>query len=164
MKINDGIRYVKEETRKFFKRMLYKEAKPIIKAAQSEGPISKEQKRAILKQVAKEMKRKARRYAVGLFLTTVLASSATFMLKDGVNGIDENSVAVNIDLNKTDKKDVNINNFNKDKMLFINGLKVEEDTLKTHESSIRKEVEKEVSALETKEDDLNYIKQIEVKD
>lgn len=119
--------------------------------------LTKKERQKIEKNVISKYRRENFIRGAFLALGLTIGAGGHALLSSGNNKVEEDNEKIVVDAKKSDK-DIEINNMNNDRELFVNGIKVNlEETETQYEKIIRKEAEKEIESLE-KDDILNYIK------
>ena len=121
---------------------------------------SEEGKEILSKEEEKrKTKTKAILIALGL-MTATTGIEGVALLNSGEKGVSSTKKEITIDMDKAEK-DINVINL-KNRKVFIEGLEVEtnkEENIEVENKELKENVTKEVEALETQEDILDYLKQ-----
>ena len=134
---------------------------------QGKEPWTEEQRKRYMKWEIKKELRKSniRAMIVALVGTNIFTGIGTTALLNEKNGdIEKSKNEISIDVGNRDK-DIKIKNMPDDRNIFINGIKVNAEELKQKEkedNEFENNVRKDIESLETKEEILNYIKDIYV--
>ncbi len=125
--------------------------------------LSKEEEKRVIRKVTKEEKRKTKTKAILIALGLMTATTGiegVALLNSGEKGVSSTKKEITIDMDKAEK-DINVINL-KNRKVFIEGLEVEtnkEENIEVENKELKENVTKEVEALETQEDILDYLKQ-----
>lgn len=147
----------------FFRSKVRKEGYTRIKEIEKseQRKLTREEKHLVMKTTAKQVKKDTLRYGATLLLGIGITASGIALLNSNNNEIKENNKKIVIDAEELDK-DIEINNVNNYREIFVNGIKVKLEEQDTQEEKIQRELLEEIENLETQEDILNYIKNIYV--
>lgn len=130
-------------------------------------PFTPEQKKRYIKWETKKELRKSniRAMIFALVGTSALTGIGTTALLNEKNGeIKKSKSEISIDAGKEDK-DIKIKNVPDDREVFVDGIKVNVESLKQdEENQLKSKIAKDVELLETQEELLNYIKDIYVEE
>lgn len=127
-------------------------------------PFTAEEKRRRIRWETKKELRKSniRAFIVAIAGTMVTGIGTTALLSEGNKEIKKSKNEISIDVGNKDK-DIKIKNMPDDRNIFVDGIKVNTKELKEREDKeLENNVKEDIESLKTREEILNYIKEIYV--